>query len=63
MTPSHQIIEISMRANAWEGIGKELKIKSRFYVFICMCDVMSRHVRMVCPRLNSFCSHVDIFKT
>jgi len=23
MTPSHQIIEFSMRANAWEGIGKE----------------------------------------
>jgi len=27
MTPSHQIIEISMRAIAWEGIGKELKIR------------------------------------
>ena len=32
-----------MRANAWEGIGKELKIK--FYV-------SSRYVRIVCPRLN-----------
>ena len=34
-----------MRANAWEGIGKELKIKSKFYV-------SSRDVRIVCPRLN-----------
>jgi hypothetical protein len=44
MTPSHQIIEISMRANAWEEIGKELKIKRKFYV-------SSRDVRIVCPRL------------
>ena len=34
-----------MRANAWEGIGKELKIKRNFYV-------SSRGVRIVCPRLN-----------
>jgi hypothetical protein len=32
-----------MRANAWEGIGKELKIKRKFYV-------SSRDVRIVCPR-------------
>jgi len=31
-----------MRANTWEGIGKELKIKRKFYVFTCMCDVSSR---------------------
>jgi len=35
-----------MRANAWEGIGKELKIKRKFYV-------SSRDVRTVCPRLNA----------
>jgi hypothetical protein len=29
-----------MRANAWEGIGKELKIKGKFYV-------SSRDVRIV----------------
>jgi hypothetical protein len=34
-----------MRAKAWEGIGKELKIKRKFYV-------SSRDVRIVCPRLN-----------
>jgi hypothetical protein len=33
-----------MRANEWEGIGKELKIKRKFYV-------SSRDVRIVCPRL------------
>jgi len=33
-----------MRANAWEGIGKEFKIKRKFYV-------SSRDVRIVCPRL------------
>jgi len=33
-----------MRANAWEGIGKEVKIKRKFYV-------SSRDVRIVCPRL------------
>jgi hypothetical protein len=35
-----------MRANAWEGIGKELKIKRKFYV-------SSRDVRIVCPRLKT----------
>jgi hypothetical protein len=35
-----------MRANAWEGIGKELKIKRKFYV-------SSSDVRIVCPRLNN----------
>ena len=34
-----------MRANTWEGIGKELKIKRKFYV-------RSRDVRIVCPWLN-----------
>jgi len=34
-----------MRANAWEGIGRELKIKREFYM-------SSRDVRIVCPRLN-----------
>ena len=33
-----------MRANAWEGIGKELKIKRKFYV-------SSRDLRFVCSRL------------
>jgi len=36
-----------MRANAWKGIGKELKIKRKFYV-------SSRDVRIVCPRLNKY---------
>jgi len=35
-----------MRANAWEGTEKELKIKRKFYV-------SSRDVRIVCPRLKS----------
>jgi len=35
-----------MRANAWEEIGKELKIKRKFYV-------SSRDVRIVCPRPKS----------
>ena len=34
-----------MRANAWEGIGKELKIKRKFYV-------SSHDVRIVCPWLK-----------
>jgi hypothetical protein len=34
-----------MRATAWEGLGKELKIKRKFYV-------NSRDVRIVFPRLN-----------
>ena len=32
-----------MRANAWEWIGKDVKIKRMFYV-------SSRDVRIVCPR-------------
>jgi hypothetical protein len=35
----------NVRANAWEGIGKELKIKRKFWV-------SSLDVRIVCPRLN-----------
>jgi len=35
-----------MRANAWEGIGKELKIKRKFYV-------SSRDVRIACPQLKN----------
>jgi len=35
-----------MRAIAWEGIGKELKIKRKF-------NVSSRNVRIVCLRLNA----------
>jgi len=34
-----------MRANAWEGTGKEVKINRKFYV-------RSRDVRIVCPRLK-----------
>jgi hypothetical protein len=34
-----------MRANTSEGIGKESKIKRKFYV-------SSRDVRIVCPRLK-----------
>jgi len=34
-----------MRTNAWEGIGKELKIIRKFYV-------NSRDVRIVCPQLK-----------
>jgi hypothetical protein len=36
---------LHMGANAWKGIGKELKIIRKFYV-------SSRDVRIVCPRLN-----------
>jgi len=39
-----------MRASAWEGIGKELKIKCKFYALLCMCDVSSRDARIVCPQ-------------
>jgi hypothetical protein len=42
-----------MRANAWEGIGKELKIKRNFYV-------SSRDVRIVCPRLRPKFSRNDV---
>ena len=34
-----------MRASTWEGIGKELKIKCKFYL-------SSRDVRIVCPRFK-----------
>ena len=34
-----------MRANVWEGIGQEMKIKRTFYV-------STRDVRIVCPRLK-----------
>jgi len=30
-----------MRASAWEEIGKELKIKRKFYIFTCMCIFIS----------------------
>ena len=42
-----------MRANAWEGIGKELKIRLKFYV-------SSRDVWIVCPRLNIHYLEADI---
>jgi hypothetical protein len=45
-TKSPDYREQHMRANAWEGIGKELKIKRELYV-------SSRDVRVVCPRLKS----------
>jgi len=35
-----------MRDNAWKGIGKELKIKHKFYV-------SSHDVGIVCPRLKT----------
>ena len=35
-----------MRPNAWEGMGKELETKRKFYV-------SSRDVMIMCPRLNS----------
>jgi len=45
-TRSRDYRDQHMRANAWEGIGKELKIKRKFYV-------SSHDVRIVCPRLLS----------
>jgi hypothetical protein len=33
-----------MRANAWEGIGKELEIKLKFHIFTCMCIYFSFHL-------------------
>jgi NurA-like 5'-3' nuclease len=45
-TKSPDYREQHMRANAWEGMGKELKVKRNFYV-------SSRDVRMVCPRLKT----------
>jgi hypothetical protein len=41
-----------MGVNAWEGIGKELKIKHKFYV-------TSREVRIVCPRLMCIISNLQ----
>jgi len=32
------------RANAWEGIGKELNIKRKFCVFTCMCIFISAFI-------------------
>jgi hypothetical protein len=31
-------------ANAWEGTGKELKIKCKFYIFTCMCVFISAFI-------------------
>ena len=45
---SPDYIDQHMRVNAWEGIGKELKIKRKFYV-------SSRDVRIVCPRPYQNC--------
>jgi len=42
-----------IRANAWEGIGKEFKIKRKSYV-------SSRDVRIVCPRLKFYMSSRDV---
>jgi hypothetical protein len=42
-----------MRANAWEGIGKELKIKRKFYV-------NSRDVRIVCPGFSVCCQLLNV---
>ena len=36
-----------IRAKAWEGIGKELKIKRKFYVSL-------RDLGIVCPRLKYY---------
>ena len=44
-TKSPDYRDQNMRANAWEGIGKELKIRRKFYV-------SSRDVRIVCPPLH-----------
>jgi hypothetical protein len=53
MTPkSPDYRDQHMRANGWEGIGKELKIKLKFYV-------SSRDVRIVCPRLNELPNYCD----
>jgi len=49
-TKSSDYRDQHMRANAWEEIEKQLKIKRKFYVFTCMCDVSSSDVRIVCPR-------------
>ena len=51
-TKSSDYRDHHMRANAWEGIGKELKMKRKLYVFTCMFDVSSRDVTIVVPGLN-----------
>jgi hypothetical protein len=33
-----------MRDNAWEEIGKELKIKRKCYVFTCICIFISAFI-------------------
>jgi len=33
-----------MRANAWDGIGKEFKIKRKFYIFTCICIFISAFI-------------------
>jgi hypothetical protein len=43
-TNSPDYTDQHMRANTWEGIGKEMKLKRNFYV-------SSRDVRIVCTRL------------
>jgi hypothetical protein len=42
-----------MRTNAWEGIGKELRIKRKFHV-------SSRDVRIVCPRQFCFLKKINL---
>jgi hypothetical protein len=44
-----------MRANAWEEIGKELKIKRKFYV-------SSRDGRIVCPRHKMLDVHKSVHR-
>ena len=44
-----------MRANAWEGIGKDLKIKRKFYV-------SSRDVKIVYPRPKWMCEFPQYFQ-
>jgi hypothetical protein len=34
-------IDQRMRANAWEEVGKELKIKRKLYIFTCLCIFIS----------------------
>jgi hypothetical protein len=59
-TKSRDYRDQNMTANAWEGVGKELKIKRKFYVFTGTCDVSSRDVRVVCPRPYSHISCHEI---
>jgi len=53
-TKSPKYRDQHMRANAWEGIGKELKIKHNFYV-------SSHDVRIVCPRFKFIVISVHTF--